>query len=49
MDYEFINKISQAENYIPNNDNKKALNYQIIGCVIFIAFIIFLIVMLIIK
>lgn len=49
MDYEFINKISQAENYIPNNDNKKALNYQIIGWVIFITFIIFLIVMLIIK
>jgi len=49
MDYAFIEKISKEENYISNNENKKSTTYQIVGWSIFVAFIIFLIVMLIIQ
>ncbi len=49
MDFKFIEQIAASENYIQNNNNKKAITNQLIGIIIFIAFIIFVVVMYIIK
>ena len=49
MDYSFIEELSKKENYTPSNMYKKATFLQIVGWTMFIAFIICLAIMLIIK
>lgn len=49
MDYDFIDKIAQQENYIPNNYSNEASKIHKFGVILFVIFIIFFIIALIIK